>query len=654
MECNMSDWKPEYALNYLVQQVEEQSSLCDVTVKMGYWEKKFHRCVLVISPFFDHILNDNFLEKQRGEIKMTIGTPDSLQTAIMYLYGKKPKLSQENIENVLEMAEFLLIPNLKAACIIWLNSTVITEDNCLEFLQISSINDFEIERCVDFIEENLPEMLDHPLMINLTQESVQMLFSDKRLSYVPMDNKLLFLFKWSEAVNSRKVHLTELLTTINFNEVSNSLMQNLTHKYADFIQIDRNSPVVENQQVLFMKGYDMSFKTCNTFWCLDLEREQWFRFNSESFIKERSDLYKNISGTCSTASGPVVLFSDGDFQLSRILMLNLQIDKCTKVNIKGKDESFRITRNDNFKICGDLCVASLNEQNTIHKKSKNNSVINYLRTQGLPNNVMTRRSSTDRLMAIQKTLRERTIHIRTSTLYIGYIADGNVEMSPSLSFKDDEIHRLLISETAIAIMFKSQKYVAIDDLGECSLLKIEQSTSHEDHLVQFENGFLIHDNTRCISLTRANGPYHSNKYEVCEIPFENTEFKHIVYCFKGQMWYRYHRKSYHEGPGVLETVPCHAVLRRKLKESLSWKQLPLPPKAYYFENIFSSECFSMFLPKSMLRCDISCPHCEPSTRTDKYPYSIVYGLINFIDAHWPDDDPLDNLMNYNADFCSYD
>lgn len=288
MECNMSDWKPEYALNYLVQQVEEQSSLCDVTVKMGYWEKKFHRCVLVISPFFDNILNDNFLEKQRGEIKMTIGTPDSLQTAIMYLYGKKPKLSQENIENVLQMAEFLLIPNLKAACEIWLNSTVITEDNCLEFLQISSINDFEIKRCVDFIEENLSEMLNDPLMINLTQESVQLLFSDKRLSYVPIDDKLLFLFKWSDAVNSRKVQLTDLLKTINFNEVSNSLMQNLTHKYADFIQKDRNSPVIENHQVLFMKGYDISYNTCNTFWCLDLEREQWFCFNSESFINERS------------------------------------------------------------------------------------------------------------------------------------------------------------------------------------------------------------------------------------------------------------------------------------------------------------------------------------------------------------------------------
>lgn len=269
-------------------------------------------------------------------------------------------------------------------------------------------------------------------------------------------------------------------------------------------------------------------------------------------------------------------------------------------------------------------------------------------------NVMTKRSSTDRLIAIQKLYCKTTIHIGTSTVYIGYIADGNVEMSPILSFKDDKVHRLLISENAIAMIFTSHKYVAIYDLVECNSLKIKQSTSLEDQLVQFEKGFLIHDNTRCISLTRTNGPFNSNKYEVCEIPFENTEFKEIIYCFKGQMWYRYHRKSYHEGPGVLETAPCNAVLRQKLKETLSWKQLLLPPKAYYFENIFSSKCFSMCLPKSMLRCDINCPHCEPGTGTNKYPYFIVNGFINFLDATWRDDDPLNNRMNYNADYCLYD
>ena len=32
-----------------------------------FWqEKRFHGCVLVTSPFFDHVLNDNFLEKQTG------------------------------------------------------------------------------------------------------------------------------------------------------------------------------------------------------------------------------------------------------------------------------------------------------------------------------------------------------------------------------------------------------------------------------------------------------------------------------------------------------------------------------------------------------------------------------------------------------------
>jgi hypothetical protein len=46
-----------------------------------------------------------------GIIEIAIGTPATLETTIMFLYGKKPKLNDENIENILHMTEFLLIPN---------------------------------------------------------------------------------------------------------------------------------------------------------------------------------------------------------------------------------------------------------------------------------------------------------------------------------------------------------------------------------------------------------------------------------------------------------------------------------------------------------------------------------------------------------------
>jgi hypothetical protein len=49
-----------------------------------------------------------------GIIEITIGGPVTLETTIMYLYGKTPKFNDENIENVLHMAEFLLSPNLKS------------------------------------------------------------------------------------------------------------------------------------------------------------------------------------------------------------------------------------------------------------------------------------------------------------------------------------------------------------------------------------------------------------------------------------------------------------------------------------------------------------------------------------------------------------
>ncbi|XP_045191998.2 calicin-like isoform X2 [Mercenaria mercenaria] len=144
--------RPESNRKFLIKQVEEQSDWCDVTLRIGPWEKKFHGCVLVASPFFDQILKSNFLEKQTGKIEMAIGTPVTLEMAVMFLYGRKPLFTEENIEQMMDLAEFLLIPNLKAACVHWITRLNITEGNCINIIQLSSLYDLYIPECEEYFE----------------------------------------------------------------------------------------------------------------------------------------------------------------------------------------------------------------------------------------------------------------------------------------------------------------------------------------------------------------------------------------------------------------------------------------------------------------------------------------------------------------------
>ncbi|XP_060584492.1 ring canal kelch homolog isoform X1 [Ruditapes philippinarum] len=458
--------KPESNRKRLVQQVNNQSNLCDVTVKMGLWEKKFHRCILVISPFFDHVLNDNFLERQTGIIEIAMGTPATLETTIMFLYGKKPKLNDENIENILHMAEFLLIPNLKSACIAWLKTVSVTRENCMKFLQLSSIYDFELPRCTTYIEEHLPEMLLLPQMINLTKDSILLLFSDTRLSYVQMDDRLLFLLKWLDAnPNTRKAHMKELLSNIDFHSISNQCLQEALNNsdVACHIQSECMTTVGSNdRRVLIMKEGNYG----DSFWCLDLERDQWFRVKSNSLKEDRSGGTVEISGTFTKTTGSLVC-SVRSYPETSFMLLDLPKDACTKMNFTANEDDFSIKQPENIKVYGHVCIVSVNKEikkmQNLYEDSSFGDIHQRLRIMSLLG-----LASYDQLVA-QHMIDNRlstSRYIAISTLYIGHIGDSNVDMLPLFSIKDDEIRKFAISESAIAFILKSQKYVSLYDVNE--------------------------------------------------------------------------------------------------------------------------------------------------------------------------------------------
>jgi hypothetical protein len=240
-----------------------------------------------------------------GIIEIAMGRTATLEPT-MFLYGTKPKFNADNIENILHMAEFLLIPNLKSVCIAWLKTVSINRENCMEFLQLSSIYDFKIPRCTTYIEEHLPEMFLLPQMVNLTKDSVYLLFSDTRLSYVQMDDRLLFLLKWLNAnPNTRKAHMKELLSNIDFHSISNECLQEALNNadVACHIQSEHMTTAgSDDRRVLIMRGdnYD------DVFWCLDLERDQWFRVESNLLKEDRSGDNVEISGTCTNSAGSLV------------------------------------------------------------------------------------------------------------------------------------------------------------------------------------------------------------------------------------------------------------------------------------------------------------------------------------------------------------
>jgi hypothetical protein len=57
-----------------------------------------------------------------------------------------------------------------------------------------------------------------------------------------------------------------------------------------------------DHRVLIMKGGNYA----DVFWCLDLERNKWFRVKSNSLKTERSNRTVEMSGTCTNIAGSIV------------------------------------------------------------------------------------------------------------------------------------------------------------------------------------------------------------------------------------------------------------------------------------------------------------------------------------------------------------
>jgi hypothetical protein len=161
-----------------------------------------------------------------GVVEVSVGTSNSVEMAIMYLYGVVPDINIDNVELLFQQAEYFMIAGLKTYCINWLCSSEITEETHMFVFQLSSVYNFEVPNCMAYIESHLPEVLQNQEALQFSKELIKRLFTDERLSYVTMDERLSFLIKWiRENSDGIKTNIIELFETIDIQDVTDSVLR---------------------------------------------------------------------------------------------------------------------------------------------------------------------------------------------------------------------------------------------------------------------------------------------------------------------------------------------------------------------------------------------------------------------------------------------
>jgi hypothetical protein len=159
----------------------------------------------------------------------------------------------------------------------------------------------------------------------------------------------------------------------------------------------------------------------DVFWCLDLERDQWFRVESNSLKEERSGDNFEISGTCTNTTGSLVCSVRRNYPEMSFVLVDLRKDECTKMNFTAREGDFSINKPENIKFYGDVCIVSLKKEiqrmHYLYDNSSFGDIHQRFRKMSLMG-----ATSYDQLVAQHMIgdILPTTRYINISTLYIGH------------------------------------------------------------------------------------------------------------------------------------------------------------------------------------------------------------------------------------------
>ncbi|XP_060563334.1 uncharacterized protein LOC132722788 [Ruditapes philippinarum] len=426
---------PDYTL--LKMEVTQQSKSCDIKVKSGKWEKLYHSCVLAKSPFFEHMMCSKFRESSTGTVELSVGTPATIDQTLMFLYGEEPKLTLKNIESFVELAEFLMLKNLKSFCMKWLRGVSVeqlTDDSCMSLLQLSTVYNITVPYLIKYIDAHLMSLIHNPQLISLDKPSVEYILFGKRLGYVPVDEKLKYFERWCQChMDTISLQwVKEIVQKFNLHDVSKNILEDLVQR-PPFDGLDCLKDALMNysdsgsnmHKVLLMP--DGVVKNC--FWGLDLQQKHWYRIDpsyltgkymsttvlslKKAGLRTSSEMYfvnfRKIRDGGKRSSISCLNFVTGESNMYRVV-LEFKPPCC---DIK------------HFTMAGDLCFACIN----INDDSR-------------------------------------------SLVYAGHVGRKSIHLSQLFSLRKGKIYKMCVNELSeLAIIPNSKDYVLLYNFTELSLTK---------------------------------------------------------------------------------------------------------------------------------------------------------------------------------------
>ena len=218
---NYEDFKDE--LLHKLNEFRETNILCDTTIRAQGQDFPAHRCVLsAASPYFRAMFTSQLKEKERNLVELQDTKSATISDVLRYIYIGETSIDSSNAEDLVMVADYLIIPSLKTKAAIFLEGTL-NASNCLALESFASRYNCESlkQASVTYKAANFVDVTKSEDFKLLDSEKVKELICMDEINVAEEEEVYEAVMAWvKHDVPSRECLLPELLKCIRLFSMS--------------------------------------------------------------------------------------------------------------------------------------------------------------------------------------------------------------------------------------------------------------------------------------------------------------------------------------------------------------------------------------------------------------------------------------------------
>ena len=541
-------------------------------------------------------------------IEITTGSSLTVQSALHFLYGQRPLIDEGNAASILETAEFLMIDELKAYCILKMKSMQVTKENCLHLMSVASRFSFKLEAVSEFYRSCLPELLLMKDMLTIDIDSFCNTLTDMTLSYVGEKNYLIFLLKWINYSPERISDLDKILSCLNLDETTFEEVKLVCLESVECvsslndceIEIKRISTKHLNklQNVFVLYPPDESFEY-DIFYVYNLDSNCWYQIPVE---RKRHLNVTNAAAIRDT--GTIIALTPSGKEIC-FLNLTAKQNRTKRIQL-GESIKEKVSLQLNNMQVADKDIYGVSTFAVGIRKKIENKPSSPRRIKSSPKKTKTVSYEKDRAQLFERSI------INTSPVSTLYVKEGedndSITMKPILSVMS-EIKSFCISDNFICLLVPEKKNLLVYSLTVQTISRIDLSkyNLYQASCVSASVNNRVYIETDCkliqVDLDIKEANINAKLYELSIQDTLSSNFRFALYKFAFDKIIHIHTLYTGQTEAQYQTIPetINNLQNGKTVE------IEIPPKLKWNQM---SQFLLTKLPKNSLQCHIDCPHCK--------------------------------------------